>query len=84
MGQDFNKGSNKMSKTVKELGKYVEEFEMDMKEQLKAQGDKLNRISDKIDDRIGGLEARLATQSQAHFEKVLEKIDGIKTDGRSG
>ena len=69
-----------MSKgTVKELGKYVEDFEMDMKERLKAQGDKLNRISDKIDDRIGGLEARLATQSQANFEKVLEKMDSIKT-----
>ena len=76
MGQDLDKGSNKMSKaTIKELGKYVEDFEMDMKQLTKAQGDKLNRISDKIDDKIGGLEA----QSQANFAKVLERIDGIKT-----
>ena len=77
-----------MSKgTVKELWQYVEEFEFEIKAQLQAQGDKVNRtvghltqkMEQKIADEIGGLEARQANQSQANLEKVLEKIDGIKT-----
>ena len=68
--------------TIKDLREYVEDLDHNMKTQLQAMGDKVNRtvghLKQEIANEIGGLESRLGTQAQANMEKMLETMEGIK------